>query len=302
MTRIPGSVKSTVIEGSKIVLFGGWLDDDDDLGDVCGFETRRDPTNFCWSYTRPLPSVAQFTYAVAGTNILIWSINHPGVGVSRFDVSHPEKGWTQLNSDLGDCIPSLGRAQILFLKLHPDRVRDRGFLMFSLTAYHGKPNLQVFIVSHDCDSLKPIDSVPLPKMALDSGASESHFFHIQGQKFGLALFRPKWLYGANCIEKVRVAVITYEYQVITTHDDHYDAPAMLYNWLVSMCCNYLASYCKYFCLYITIFSLAYICHLHPKSIAIDHLLRSSRTILNMKLPEQPTYPLKGGSKRQCIAW
>jgi hypothetical protein len=55
MTRIPGSVKSTVIEGSKIVLFGGWLDDDDDLGDVCGFETRRDPAVSPRRVFNPLP-------------------------------------------------------------------------------------------------------------------------------------------------------------------------------------------------------------------------------------------------------
>ncbi|KAK9931272.1 hypothetical protein M0R45_018556 [Rubus argutus] len=118
---------------------------------------------------------------------------------------------------------SLGRAQILFLKLHHDRDRDRGFLMFSYNVEKGKPNLRVFLVSHDCDSLKPMKSVPLPQINFGEMGC---LFHIQGKKFGLALVRPKRNCCGDYNGKVRVAVITYEYQVITTHDDH-DEPSSL---------------------------------------------------------------------------
>ncbi|KAK9933162.1 hypothetical protein M0R45_020367 [Rubus argutus] len=91
---------------------------------------------------------------------------------------------------------------------------------------------------HDCDSLKHMKSVPLPQMALDFGEMGCRLFHIQGQKLGLALFRPKRNCCGDYNETVRVAVITYEYQVITTHDDH-DEPSSLEDVkykLLSTCC------------------------------------------------------------------
>ncbi|KAK9931254.1 hypothetical protein M0R45_018538 [Rubus argutus] len=163
-----------------------------------------------------------FSCAVAGTNILIWATHyHPGVGVYRFDVTHPEKGWTQLDFDVGSCITSLGYAEKLFLKLHPDRDtdRDRGFLMFSYKPGYPENILQVFLMSHDCDSLKPMEPVPLPELVLEFCEQGGHIFHIEGQKVGLALFRPEWL-SDDYYEKVRVAVMTFEYEVITTDGDH----------------------------------------------------------------------------------
>ncbi|KAK9928590.1 hypothetical protein M0R45_025718 [Rubus argutus] len=100
-----------------------------------------------------------FTYIhlVAGTNIILW-VNDSDGGFCRFDVTHPERGWTR-----GNCISCLGEAQIMFLKLED----AHGFLMLSCSSDFSESHphtIEVFLVSQEFDSLKPMQPLRLPEL------------------------------------------------------------------------------------------------------------------------------------------
>ncbi|KAK9903638.1 hypothetical protein M0R45_001116 [Rubus argutus] len=166
-----------------------------------------------------------WTHAVAGTNILLWGMN--GFGVSRYDVAHPEKGWTRINSlDVARCLPRRLKYghQILFVKLQKQHHGDDDcFLMFSC---HANPDtetdtMQVFLLSHEFESLKPMQPLQLPPLPPEFWCPKRgcRFFHIGDQKIGLVFVGEQLEWDGSYVENVSVFVIAFEYEIITTHHD-----------------------------------------------------------------------------------
>lgn len=160
-----------------------------------------------------------FNHAVAGSNILRWAGWF--TGVSRFDVTHPEQGWTQLNSSVGSCLWGLETAQVFFLDLHQqDRDHDHdGYVMFSSDDFDS--TIQVFLMSQECDSLKPMQPLQLPQLlpGCPCDLEDSSFVHLGGRKVGLVLKSSKLAYpGIPLYDKVHIFLITFEYELITTED------------------------------------------------------------------------------------
>lgn len=123
-----------------------------------------------------------------------------------FDVTHPEKGWTELNSCLGSYIPYIEGYDQLFVRL---KFRDgdgdgdgEGFLMFSCD-WKQPQTVQVFHMSHKCDSLKPMEPLQLPQFPpkFHGKLARCKFFHLGGQKVGLVFCRGSFKeYGYDDID------------------------------------------------------------------------------------------------------
>jgi hypothetical protein len=113
-----------------------------------------------------------------------------------FDVTHPEKGWTELNSCLGSYIPYVDGYHQLFVRLNfhhgEGDGEGEGFLMFSCNLEQPQ-TVQVFHMSHECDSLKPMEPLQLPQFPpkFHKQLLRCKFFHLGGQKVGLVFCRDR---------------------------------------------------------------------------------------------------------------
>ncbi|KAK9928565.1 hypothetical protein M0R45_025695 [Rubus argutus] len=184
-----------------------------------------------------------FTHAVAGSNILLWAMKFPGV--FRFDVTHPENGWTELNGYVRERIPHLGDyggAKILILKLQQQQQQnsDHGYVMFSCDSRMSSPeDIEVFLMSHECDSLTSMEPLLLPHLPrcvwpYNFEASGCSLFHIEGQKVGIVFNGAQHDCDGLDVEKVTVVVITFEYEMITTYLN-YD---IKYKFISARCLEY----------------------------------------------------------------
>ncbi|KAK9925302.1 hypothetical protein M0R45_033630 [Rubus argutus] len=95
--------------GGKLYRFGGRCD--------CNSFEVFDQTHEKWLPldVPPRKYPYGFTQAIVDTKILQWGRNQTGAYV--FDVTHPEKGWTELNSCLGSYIPYVDGYHQLFVRL-----------------------------------------------------------------------------------------------------------------------------------------------------------------------------------------
>ncbi|XP_040375280.1 uncharacterized protein LOC121053034 [Rosa chinensis] len=92
-----------------------------------------------------------FCSAVFGTKVLLWYENN--VGVYCFDVTQPEKGWSSTSPSLGNCIPFLN-CRSPFVLEHDN---NNNFIMFTFDPVAHDHPVKVFLMSHPCDTLQPLN-------------------------------------------------------------------------------------------------------------------------------------------------
>ncbi|KAL6203702.1 hypothetical protein ACLB2K_027402 [Fragaria x ananassa] len=188
-----------------------------------------------------------FNHAIAGTKILLWSRK---TGVYMFDVTYPEKGWTELDPYLGSYIHSIDGSHQLFVKLKSGHGDGEGFLMFSVNLK--QPHIVlVSHMSHTCDSLKHMQPLQLQLPADCPPNSKAHvssrckFFHLGGEKVGIVFSCDRLRHHYKEIddynpynvtpsdsEKARVLVIIFEYEFVEESMD------IKYSVLSSRCLEY----------------------------------------------------------------
>ncbi|PRQ55346.1 putative galactose oxidase/kelch, beta-propeller [Rosa chinensis] len=139
--------------------------------------------------TQPSRSLC-FRSAVFGTKVLLWYENN--VGVYCFDVTQPEKGWSSTPPSLGNCIPFLN-CRSPFVLEHDS---NNNFLMFTFDPVAHDHPVKVFLMSHPCDTLQPLNQplqfpeVPdMPSNFWNVYPLHYEFVHLGGQKICLVLHK-----------------------------------------------------------------------------------------------------------------
>lgn len=107
----------------------------------------------------------------------------------------------------------------MFLKLED----AHGFLMLSCSSDFSESHphtIQVFLVSQEFDSLKPMQPLRLPELppgfCLGGRTKGCTFVHLGGQMVGLVFYNAVYDYYWYKLDMVKLALVTFEYEIITT--------------------------------------------------------------------------------------
>lgn len=176
----------------------------------------------------PLPDIElsydNYSYAIAGTNILVWGGNSPGV--FRFDVAADpiNRDWRLIENS---CVGFNGHTSTLAVDSNGNGSSD--FILFTHTnrgGFNESTSLGVYLMSREFDSIVCLPPLELP-VSVSSFLraqgrcynSSSSFVHLGGRRVCLVLSSPfegpysRTVLQLGEVDKMSVFILVFEFQV-----------------------------------------------------------------------------------------